>query len=111
MTIFAEIFRLLDSILARELQALARGAETLAAQRDEAAAGLKAAREEIEDLRRQLARTQEELHKTALDVEFLTLSHKLASTPQALADARTTVRGMLSKVEKAIALLKEDARI
>ena len=47
MTIFAEIFRLLDSILARELQALARGAETLAAQRDEAAAGLKAAREQL----------------------------------------------------------------
>ena len=85
--------------------------ETLASQRDEALAELKKAREEITDLKRRLSEVSEELHSKNLDVEFLTLSHKLAQTPGALAEARTTVRRMLAKVDKAIALLKEDARI
>lgn len=85
--------------------------ETLASQRDEALAELKKAREEITDLKRRLSEVSEELHSKNLDVEFLTLSHKLAQTPGALAEARTTVRKMIAKVDKAIALLKEDARI
>ena len=85
--------------------------ETLASQRDEALAELKKAREEITDLKRRLSEVSEELHSKNLDVEFLTLSHKLAQTPGALAEARTTVRRMIAKVDKAIALLKEDARI
>lgn len=109
--IFAKIIRLLDSSIANVLQSLSLNVEKLAAQRDEALALLKQAREEISDLNQQLSVTKEDLHKRDLDVEFLTVSHKLADNPQALAEARNTVKGMLAKVEKAISLLKEDARI
>lgn len=111
MTIFAKIIRLLDSTAKEELRRLSQGIERLAVQRDEARAALRAAREEIADLRRETAALKESLRQRELDVEYLTVSRRLADNPQSLADARKTVRGMLAKVEKAIALLKEDARI
>ena len=101
----------MDSSVAKELQALTHKVEALAAQRDNALDRLKEANEEIADLRHQLDKALQDLHRKDLDVEFLTLSHKLADTPQALADARATVKGMIARVDKAIALLKEDARI
>ena len=101
----------MDSSLSKELRELALHLESLASQRDEAVSLLNRANEEISDLRHQIAGLQEELHKKNLDVEYLTVSPKLADTPGALYDARTTVRRMLTRVEKAIALLKEDARI
>lgn len=97
--------------MSAELQDLSRYIGILAAQRDEAREQLKTAREEIADLNYQLAALREELHRKSLDVEFLSLSHKLADSPQAVADARSTVKRMLTRVDKAIALIKEDARI
>lgn len=101
----------METSLSKELQDLSRKIGILAAQRDEAQGELKRAREEISDLQRRLAEKEAELHKSNLDVEFLTLSHKLADSPQKLAEARATVRRMLAGVEKAISLLKEDAGI
>lgn len=101
----------MDSSVANTLRELTQSIERLAGQRDEVRLRLRQAREEIADLRARLAAAQEEIHGRNLDVEFLSLSHKLADNPQALADARATVRGMLAKVEKALALLKDDARI
>lgn len=94
-----------------ELTGLAVKIGRLAAQRDEALKRLRKAEEETADLRRELAAMREELHRKELDVEYLSLSHKLADTPQALAEARKTVRRMLAGVERALALLKEDARL
>lgn len=85
--------------------------EELASQRDAAIDARERAKQEIADLKRDLQQTREELHRMALDVEFLTVSRKLADTPQALVEARATVKRMLAKVDKAIELLKEDARI
>lgn len=108
---FAEIIRLLDSTATDGLQALARNIETLANQRDEALAALRKAREENADLRYEMGLMREELQRKTLDAEYLSLSHKLAEGPQALAEARATVRGLIARIDKAIALLKEDARI
>lgn len=96
------------SSVAEELQQIYRNVELLAAQRDEARTALTEAREELADLRRQLAQAEEEIHKRDLDIEFLRLSHRLAEGPQALAEARATVRRMIAGVDKALALLKED---
>lgn len=85
--------------------------EELASQRDAAIDARERAKQEIADLKRDLQQTREELHRMTLDVEFLTVSRKLADTPQALVEARATVKRMLAKVDKAIELLKEDARI
>lgn len=93
------------------LRELSKNIEILAAQRDEAKTALEKALEEVADLKRELEQTRNELHQKTLDVEFLSVSHKLADSPQTLADARATVRRMLSRVDKAISLLRDDARI
>ena len=110
-TIFAKNIRLLESEAKFGLKALIVKAEKLATQRDEANARLAEAQEEIADLKGALARAEEDLRGKELDIEFLSLSHKLAQGPQALAEARVTIRRLISRVDKAIALLKEDARI
>ena len=109
-SIFAKIIRM-ESSVANELAALRRMLEELAAQRDEARRSLKVSQEEVADLKRELERVRGELHSSKLDIEYLTLSHKLADSPQALAEARTTVKKLLAGVNKAIALLKADAGI
>ena len=97
--------------MSEEMHELARKIGILAAQRDNAVKELKRTQEALADLERELAQTREELHKKTLDVEFLTVSHKLADTPQALADTRNVIRKMIVKIDKAMAMLKEDARI
>ena len=101
----------MESSVSKELEELSANIGILASQRDEARAALKRASEEIEDLKKELEQAREELHQKDLDVEFLTLSHRLAESPQSLADARATVKRILGKVDKAIALLKDDARL
>ena len=97
--------------MSEEMHELARKIGILAAQRDNAVKELKRTQEALADLERELSQTREELHKKTLDVEFLTVSHKLADTPQALADTRNVIRKMIVKIDKAMAMLKEDARI
>lgn len=85
--------------------------ETLAGQRDAARKQLAEARGEIDSLKGELGETRKALQAKELDVEFLTVSRKLAESPQALAEARASVRRLLRHVERAMALLKEDARL
>lgn len=101
----------MESSLTAELREMSRKIETLAAQRDEAAAALERAKSETDDLRRELAEMRQQLHARDLDIEYLTLSRRLAETPAALADARETVRHLLARVENAISLLKDDAGV
>lgn len=93
------------------LRGLSAGISRLASQRDEALEALEQAREEISDLRQKLREAEKELHRKYLDVEYLTVSHKLADSPQALAEARATVKKMIAAVEKTISLLRADAGI
>lgn len=101
----------MESSFSDEMREISRMVEILASQRDDALKELKVAREEVEILRLELAEAQKDLHKKNLDVEFLTLSHKLADSPQSLAEARATVRRLKAGVEKAISLLRDDAGI
>lgn len=101
----------MDSSFSKELLAMAENIGALATQRDEAESSLRQVQEELADLKRELETAREEIHKKDLDIEFLTLSHKLADNPGALAEARATVRRLISRIDKAIALLNEDARL
>ena len=101
----------MEATISKELQALGEKIEELAAQRDEARKQLRRALEEADGLKRELAEARKELHRNAIDIEFLTVSHKLAVTPEALAKARATVRRMIAGVDRALALLKEDAAL
>lgn len=98
----------MESSVLTEMQELRHKIALLAAQRNDALQSLAKAQEEIGDLKAELELTKEELHKKNLDVEYLSVSHKLADTPEALAEARKTVRRMISGVDKALALLRND---
>lgn len=97
--------------MSRELEVLSQQVMALAAQRDRARKLLKAAEEEIRDLKVRNSEIEQELHQKNLDIEFLVLSHKLADNPQALAEARATIRRLIGRVDKTLELLKGDAAV
>ena len=80
----------------------------ITARRDAAAARIAALEKRIADLQADLDNTRKELHQAHLDVEFLTLSHRLADSPDALAAARKTIASLIRKVDVAISMLKND---
>ncbi|MDE6271890.1 MAG: hypothetical protein K2M31_02655 [Muribaculaceae bacterium] len=80
----------------------------LAEKRDEAQAKCYALEARIEALEADLAERDSQLQQANLEIEFLTLSHRLADSPQALANARKTISRIIRKVDAAIALIKSD---
>lgn len=86
--------------LEQELQVLSararKAAETIATLRSE----LAESRRREADLRQQLGQARQEAH-------FLRVSHRLASSPDALVEARRMIAGLMRNIDKAIAELKE----
>lgn len=63
---------------------------------------------EIQSLRLDLKDCREELAKAKTEIEYLSLSHNLASSPQALADARKLIGSLINKVDSAIDAIRKD---
>lgn len=80
----------------------------LTQQRDNVSAKCKSLADRIEALESALKERDRRLQQANLEIEFLTLSHRLAETPQALADARKEISRLIRKVDAAIALIKTD---
>ncbi|MBD5370716.1 MAG: hypothetical protein HDR80_06160 [Bacteroides sp.] len=80
----------------------------LARQRDRALTEADELRRDNDNLRRDIEELRKELHAARLDVEFLTVSHRLADNPQALADARRLMASLIRKVDAAISLVRTD---
>ena len=85
--------------------------EQLAAQRDEALAARAAKEREAAALRDELEECREELRVARMEVDFLTVSHRLADSPANLISARRRVQRLIAKIDRCVALLKEDADI
>lgn len=101
----------MDTPLSGKLVLLKSKIELLASQRDEALLRLAESEEERKLLESEVKALKEKLHKSELDREYLQVSHKIADTPQALAEARTLVKGMIKRVDNAISFLMEDAQL
>lgn len=80
----------------------------LAEMRDNAEARCRSLQGRIDELEIDMAHLENELRQANLEIEFLTLSHRLADDPQALAEARKTISRLIRKVDSAIALIKTD---
>ncbi len=80
----------------------------IAAKRDAAEARIRSLETELADTKAELADTKAELHKARLDAEYLTLSHRLADSPEALLTARHLLASLIRKVDSAINLVKND---
>lgn len=82
--------------------------DILAKQRDKASERCRQLADNVEALNADKVEIQQRLDNALLEVEFLTLSHRLADSPQALADARRKISGLIRKIDAAIALIKTD---
>lgn len=80
----------------------------LAESRDKALAHCEELETKIYDLQSALRNREEELKQARIEIEFLTLSHRLADSPEALANARTTIARLIRRIDSAIALIKND---
>ncbi len=92
--------------------------ESSARHTDALTTRLKALMEENEQLRSQvadlddrLAQASAERDRALRDVEYLTLSHRLADNPEALVSARREVARMIRVVDRCITLLKDDPQL
>ncbi len=90
---------------------LRRKALALASERDKSKAELERLRAENTALREQLTECRQELQASQMEVDFLTLSHRLADSPENLISARRRVKRLIDKIDRCVSLLKEDADI
>ncbi len=90
---------------------LHRKITALAAQRDKALAENERLKEETERLRLELEETGKELSASRIEVDFLTVSHRLADSPENLISARRRLQRLIAKIDRCVALIKDDADI
>lgn len=83
---------------------------SLASQRDAARRECAEMSERVESLSRQLEECRELLAKSRMEVDFLTVANR-ATTPDNLISARRRVQRLIAKIDRCVALLKEDADI
>ena len=66
---------------------------------------------EAEELRDQLDECREQLREARMEIDFLTVSHRLADSPANLISARRRVQRLIAKIDRCVSLHKEDADI
>lgn len=85
--------------------------ERLATQRDAAVAAQTAMTQEAEKLKGQLEDCRSQLREARMEIDFLTVSHRLADSPSNLISARRRLQRLIAKIDRCVSLLKEDADI
>ena len=63
---------------------------------------------ENNDLRSELEQKGKMLEKANLDVEFLTVSHRLASSPDSIASTRSRLARLIRTIDSCIAMMQEE---
>lgn len=63
---------------------------------------------ENENLRSELEDTRKELAKSMTDVEFLTMSHRLADSPDSIIATRRHIARLIRTIDNCISMLKEE---
>lgn len=100
--------------MARELTKiiaeLRRRIESLALQRDNARRECAMLANRVESLCERLEQCQNCLAQSRMEVDFLTISHH-AETPDNLISARRRLQRLIAKIDRCVALIKDDADI
>lgn len=82
----------------------------LAAQRDDARRECAVLAKKADDLSDMLDQCRKELEKSRMEVDFLTVAQR-ADDPDNLISARRRVQRLIAKIDRCVALLREDADI
>ncbi len=85
--------------------------EQMATQRDAAIAVQTSKTQEAEELKRELDDCRQQLREARMEIDFLTVSHRLADSPANLISARRRLQRLIAKIDRCVSLLKEDADI
>lgn len=64
--------------------------------------------EENENLRRDLAEARAQIKIEKTNVEFLTMSHRLADSPDSIISARRRITRLIRTIDNCISMLKEE---
>ncbi len=64
--------------------------------------------EENSNLRRELDETHAQLNKALTDAEFLTVSHRLADSPDSIIRTRRQISRLIRTIDNCISMLKEE---
>lgn len=97
--------------LLRIIRELREKINVLASQRDLAREESRRLTVEKEDLRLQLEECDRQLQEARMDVDFLTVSHRLADSPENIISARRRLQRLIAKIDRCVSLLKDDADI
>ena len=97
--------------LLRVIKDLRLAIETLASQRDRYGIENERLQQEVESLKLQLEESRKELKDARMEVDFLTVSHRLADSPDNLISARRRLKRLIAKIDRCVSLLKDDADI
>lgn len=84
--------------------------QTLASQRDDARRQCVMLAKMVESLNLQLEESKAELKNARMEMDFLTLAARFDS-PDKLIEARRRIQRLIAKIDRCVALLKEDADI
>lgn len=82
----------------------------LVAQRDKARLQCEDLAAKVQSLEDQLGQCRKDLAEARMQVDFLTVSYH-AETPDNLIQARRRVQRLIAKIDKCVALIKDDAEI
>lgn len=63
---------------------------------------------EVELLKGSLAEKEKELQRALTDAEFLTMSHRLADSPDTIISARRQIARLIRNIDNCISMLKEE---
>lgn len=96
------------SDLLNSISSLSRKIDGLINERNKLLERLKALEDENSELKKQHLRDNSALDKALRDAEFLSLSHRLASSPEDLMEARKKISKLLRTIDSCIRILKEN---
>lgn len=106
-----EIYRNMAREMPRILADLRQKMKELASQRDEAQQENARLKIRVGALEEQLSEARKDLDASQMEIDFLTVSHRLAEDPDHLISARRRLQRLISKIDRCVSLLKEDAEI
>ncbi|MDE6682138.1 MAG: hypothetical protein K2J87_01775 [Muribaculaceae bacterium] len=64
--------------------------------------------QEVELLKGSLAEKEKELQRALTDAEFLTMSHRLADSPDTIISTRRQIARLIRNIDNCISMLKEE---
>lgn len=68
-------------------------------------------RDKLQELEEELAEERESTARARLDADYLTVSHRLADSPDTLIATRRRISALIRTIDRCISMLKDDPEI